>query len=183
MQHQNQTAFLFADRTEVRNPQHIYIKEPPIGNKIHLICERGLFVLERGPTLWLGLSCTHAGSGGIVVYDGVPDEEGFFPEPPAAPQLFNVAGDLIQRFDRGISYRDAKGNHIDIEEAQQAFINHAMAMSSRNGRRVAYANPAAMGMWIYSAGLHHGLTVEAVGEMQGTASIMSFTWLKQKERK
>ncbi len=151
-----QHAYLFAESHESTEPQHIYIPQPPIGNKIHLILQRGLFVLERGEGVWLGMSCTHAGSGGVVVYDGVPNDDGFFPEPPARP--------------------------MDTAPPEE-WLEYYKAMGCYNGRPLSYAHPASMGMHIFSGGFWHGLTVKAVGEMEATASILTFTWLVPKAKK
>jgi len=51
-----------------------------MGGKCWLLEAKGLYVLEEGPTLFRTLACTHAGSGGIVLIDGVPDESGRFPD-------------------------------------------------------------------------------------------------------
>jgi hypothetical protein len=53
---------------------------PPQGGKNWLIEEKGIFILERGAGTLRTIACTHAGSGTIVAYDGVPDEDGEFPE-------------------------------------------------------------------------------------------------------
>lgn len=51
---------------------------PPIGGKAFLIQEKGLFLFQRGPGTLRTLAITHAGSGSIVAYDGLPDEDGVF---------------------------------------------------------------------------------------------------------
>ncbi len=59
---------------------HVILPDPPIGSKIACFRKFGIYVLERGPGLWRALSCTHAGSGVVSIYDGIPDEQGFFEE-------------------------------------------------------------------------------------------------------
>ena len=59
---------------------NIELPMPPMGGKIWLLESKGIFVLERGPGTLRTLACTHAGSGMLVAIDGVPDENGFFPE-------------------------------------------------------------------------------------------------------
>ena len=58
---------------------HIDLPKPPIGNKIFLAQQHGVYVLERGPCSWRAMANTHMGNGSITVYDGVPDERGLFP--------------------------------------------------------------------------------------------------------
>ena len=40
--------------------------------------------MQRGAALWRGISCTHAGSGVVAIYDGIPNDKGFFPDEPIA---------------------------------------------------------------------------------------------------
>ena len=61
-------------------PTYIEIDTPALGGKTWLLQEKGLFILERGQGSFGTFACTHAGSGGITAYDGIPDENGFFPE-------------------------------------------------------------------------------------------------------
>lgn len=58
----------------------VKLPKPPIGNKIFYTHEVGMFLLERGPAVWRCMSNTHIGSGVITVVDGVPDDNGFFPD-------------------------------------------------------------------------------------------------------
>lgn len=53
---------------------------PPMGGKVWLLQEKGTFLLEEGPGSLITIACTHAGSGSIHVIDGIPDEDGFFPD-------------------------------------------------------------------------------------------------------
>jgi len=61
-------------------PKRILIETPPFGGKAWLLDSKGLFVLEEGPGMLVTIACTHAGSGSFEVYDGIPDEKGYFPE-------------------------------------------------------------------------------------------------------
>jgi hypothetical protein len=59
---------------------YIKLPQPPIGNKIFCTTQQGVFVLEKGPTIWRALANTHVGTGSVNVYDGIPDENGHFPD-------------------------------------------------------------------------------------------------------
>ena len=61
-------------------PTRIILNTPTIGGKIWLLDRKGMFVLEEGPGMMYTIACTHAGSGSITAYDGIPNEEGFFPD-------------------------------------------------------------------------------------------------------
>lgn len=61
--------------------ERISVEPPEIGFKGWLINRKGRFLFEEGPaTLW-AFNCTAAGSGGFAIYDGVPDEQGYFSDP------------------------------------------------------------------------------------------------------
>lgn len=60
--------------------RRVVIEDPPIGGKPWLLNEKGVFVLEEGPGMLQVCLITHAGAGELDIYDGVPDEEGFFPD-------------------------------------------------------------------------------------------------------
>lgn len=77
----DEQAELLKGHTSMRPVEHIYIDNPPIGFKGHLMLSRGTYVLERGPGVLQSYTCGHAGSGGYVIIDGIPDEDGFFSEP------------------------------------------------------------------------------------------------------
>lgn len=51
-----------------------------MGSKIFLIEAKGIYVFEEGPAVIRSIACTHIGSGSFAIYDGVPDEGGFFPD-------------------------------------------------------------------------------------------------------
>ncbi len=188
-----QPAYTFADNENRLGPRHIHIPDPPIGNKVHLIMERGMWVLERGPCVWLGMSITHAGSGGVTVHDGIPDHDGFFAPEPQPPQLFMWDGRESVLIDHkkwkrgvgmpaGVRILNNDGEALDLDEVDNLYIEHAKALGSHNGRRVSHAHPASLGMHIFSAGLRHGLTVVAQGEMQSACTMMTFTWMVPKQR-
>jgi hypothetical protein len=138
----------------------VEIEEPLIGSKIICLRERGKYVLETGPTLFRSMACTHAGSGGVVVYDGVPDNDGFFPERVIAELNFDP-------------------NHEPTEEE----IRTARAAQwNYNGREVYYAHPACMGMWMLDGGCHYGLTIESRGTHENSAPVITVTWQKHKQK-
>jgi hypothetical protein len=79
-------------------PEDIIIRDPLIGSKCWLLHAKGIFILERGPGALRSICCTHAGAGGIKIYDGIPDENGFFPDEamqPDDPNYHNRNGRLI----------------------------------------------------------------------------------------
>jgi hypothetical protein len=78
-------------------PERIFVSQPPMGGKAHLIERPGLFVLEVGPGTLITDACTHAGGGAIVIIDGVPDANGHFddvavPAPDSPPEVFDAWG-------------------------------------------------------------------------------------------
>jgi len=64
----------------VHKPQRIILPRPRMGGKIWLLDEQGVFILEEGEGIIRTIACTHAGTGTLQVFDGVPDENGFFPD-------------------------------------------------------------------------------------------------------
>lgn len=59
-----------------------WLPMPPIGGKIWLLEQKGQFLLERGPGTIRTVACTSAGSGTLLLIDGVPDENGEIPTDP-----------------------------------------------------------------------------------------------------
>lgn len=59
--------------------ERIIIEPPEIGFKGWLINRKGKFLFEEGPTTLWAFNCTAGGSGGFAIYDGVPNEDGYFP--------------------------------------------------------------------------------------------------------
>lgn len=57
---------------------HVELPAPPMGGKCWLLEDKGIYVLERGPGTLRTDACTHAGAGQLIIYDGVPDENGYF---------------------------------------------------------------------------------------------------------
>lgn len=53
---------------------------PPLGGKCWLLNRKGIFVLHKGAGTLRTLACTHAGSGSVTAFDGVPNAEGVFEE-------------------------------------------------------------------------------------------------------
>lgn len=58
----------------------IILPDPPMGSKCFFIERKGIYVLEAGEGTLRSLACTHVGAGMFMVYDGVCDERGFFPD-------------------------------------------------------------------------------------------------------
>lgn len=61
-------------------PKIITLDTPPLGGKCWLLEDKGIFVLEQCAGVLRTIACTHAGSGSLAVYDGIPNENGFFPD-------------------------------------------------------------------------------------------------------
>src|ERR1700678_3476955 len=61
-------------------PTRVELPVPPMGGKCWVLDRKGLFVLEEGPGTLRTIACTHAGSGSLICYDGLPDSRGFFPD-------------------------------------------------------------------------------------------------------
>ncbi len=70
------------------NPTYIDLPAPPMGGKCYLLADKGMFVLQRGGGVLRTIACTHAGSGSIIAYDGLPDERGFMDE--TARQMYRA---------------------------------------------------------------------------------------------
>ena len=62
------------------NPIRIVLPTPKLGGKTYLIKAPGLYVFEEGPGTLRTMAVTHAGSGSLVAFDGVPDDHGDFPD-------------------------------------------------------------------------------------------------------
>jgi hypothetical protein len=143
-------------------PLRIKIRQPPIGMKWHCIKEHGMFIFETEPTNVSGIACTHAGSGAVVIYDGLPDKDGIF--------------------------EDSINAHLWVpkdptpEERAAAEERYAEEYYNRNGRDVYYANPCVMGMWMFNGGLNRGFTVLSKGDNPTTAPVLSITWHVERKR-
>lgn len=59
---------------------NIDLPPPQIGSKCFLLERKGMFILERAPGLLRTIACTHAGCGSMLAIDGIPNDQGFFPE-------------------------------------------------------------------------------------------------------
>lgn len=66
---------------------HVDLPRPPIGNKIFCAQSAGFYILEHGTCTWRALANTHQGTGSITVYDGIPDENGYFPKDTKSVEL------------------------------------------------------------------------------------------------
>jgi hypothetical protein len=62
---------------------NVELPTPPMGGKIWLLEEKGIFVLERCAGTLRTIAMTHAGSGAVYAYDGIPDDYGYFSDPPS----------------------------------------------------------------------------------------------------
>lgn len=63
-------------------PEYIDVPLPQIGGKAWLMDRPGIFVLETGEGTMRTLACTHFGAGNIAIYDGIPNDEGYFQDIP-----------------------------------------------------------------------------------------------------
>jgi hypothetical protein len=171
----------FHDQESLK-PILIQVPEPTIGNKVVLIKDRGIFVLETGPSSLRAMACTHAGSGGVVIYDGVPDEQGQFEGSDAkAPEHLDdsIYDDWIQ--DRWQQDEDKVEQYQRLLKAAKR--EYAIWYESRNGRPIYYAHPACMGMWMLDAGCRHGITVHNLGSDQSSSPIVTLTWMAFRTKK
>ena len=67
--------------SEDKQPHYteLFVPMPPLGGKCWVLDCKGQFVLERGPGTLRTVACTSAGSGSLLVLDGLPDENGEIP--------------------------------------------------------------------------------------------------------
>lgn len=135
-------------------PKRVIVPQPVIGNKFFCPTEKGTWVLEESPGMFVGWLCTAAGSGGVFVYDGIPDKNG----------VFEAIGDTPGQEE---GYRRAKmtGNY------------------DFNGRIIYSAVPPIMQPWQMNAGFKYGLTLQLTGNYpsifsMGAITIGSCTWQK-----
>lgn len=153
-------------------PERIFVPAPLMGGKAWLLDRKGLFILEDGPGTIRTIACTHAGSGHIKVFDGIPDERGFFPGGDMQePEGFNEQELLAIRENR-------EDDLPDIWWKRQALTEYA----SRNGRVFHQANPIVMGSWMMDAGFHHGLTIEVTGSQEAVNPFATVVWAKFQQR-
>ncbi len=171
------------------NPQLIQVREPEIGSKGFLIEKDGLFVLSTGPGLLRGIACTHAGSGMLVVHDGVPTSNGFF-ENRGHRQMAAGSSDEIWRCARcdgaqcPMCFGAGEIAHAIERVPCPVGPRHCSACRgtgiegdywSRNGRVMMRLNQ--MGMWMFDAGFHHGLSIAVAGGTPSVHIIATITWL------
>lgn len=70
-------------KLEVTRPGYVDVTGlamPPLGGKCWLLEAKGQFLLERTAGTLRTIACTHAGSGTLLLYDGIPDDAGLFPD-------------------------------------------------------------------------------------------------------
>jgi hypothetical protein len=150
---------------------HIDLPTPPMGGKCWVLKSKGLFVLERGPGVLRTIACTHAGAGALEAIDGIPDENGFFPdqdmpEPNVADFLHTFAYD-------GAGVATPMPGGYDVA---------AKAYACRQGRPLYSASPTVMGSWMLDAGFLHGLTIRAAGGHEAAFVIASIVWMPVPQR-
>lgn len=143
-------------------PVTIDLPIPTIGAKIWLLQETGLYVLERGSGVIRTDACTHGGAGSISIYDGIPNDQGFF-EDRELPE--HEMAELV----RATLRQDP--------DASAAAARERIAQSAKNGRRIYYANPTVMGSWMMDGGFYHGLTIEAPGGHESISPVASIVWM------
>lgn len=130
-------------------PRRIVMPSPKLGGKCFLIKTPGLYVFEEGPGVLRTMAVTHAGSGSLVAFDGVPDDRGLFPDETMEEYLVQPDGSKM----RNKQY------------------------DQRNGRAFYRATPAVMGSWMVDAGFYHGLTLLADGGGHGVAVFATIVWM------
>jgi hypothetical protein len=126
---------------------HITLPFPRIGGKVWVLDAKGIFVLERSAGVLRTIACTHAGSGAVLAYDGIPDDRGFF-----SPRGGSDGGG------------SGSGNGSADED-------------TKNGREIYRANPAVMGSWMLDGGFYHGLTIVHNGGHSSAPAVASIVWL------
>lgn len=139
-------------------PEFIVTPQPPMGAKAYLIERSGLFVLEVGPGTLITDACTHAGAGSMLIMDGVPDANGYFPDAPEQPT------------DDAMAYATP-------DDRDRALAGHREAFGRRHGRHLLRKSPVVMGSWMLNAGFHNGLTVEVSGGHEGMAPVATIVWM------
>jgi len=156
-----------------RRVVRIQLSTPPIGGKCFLLDSKGIFVLETGPGVLRTIACTHAGAGNIEAIDGVPNDQGFFPdEQMQEPKLSDFDHNFLLR----------QGFILSKETAEDAFRTAMKKYCTRNGRPLYRANPVVMGSWFLDAGFEHGLTVRAAGGHDAASAIASIVFMPQRIR-
>lgn len=134
--------------------QRIELPDPKIGSKGYLINRKGRFLFEDEPSVLRTLACTGAGAGGFTVYDGIPNQHGFFPQSEQDAYLANGRW----KYDKRWSEED------DL----------------RNGRIIFKANPAILGSWMFDVQAHHGLNVFAEGGNESALTFATVSWMRAK---
>lgn len=82
-------------------PTRILVPEQKIGGKPFLLRASGMFVLEEGPGMLQVCNITHAGSGELDIWDGVPSDNGMFEDehlPETDPKFGRHNGRKIMQF-------------------------------------------------------------------------------------
>ncbi len=132
----------------------IELPMPPMGGKCWVLAKKGQFLLQRGPGMLVTVNCTHAGSGTLEIFDGIPDDEGLFSE-------------------RKLVFKDKGEVKVPGIRASEDDKNFGL----RNGRSLKRANPVVMGAWMSNAGFFHGLTVRHLGGQSGVPAVAAIVWM------
>jgi hypothetical protein len=181
-------------------PLLVQVREPEIGAKGFLIDSLGLFVLESGPGLLRGMACTHAGSGVLLAYDGLPNGTGFFENRNRSPMAAGTQpGDVWECAKcRGLRCPLCFGagtiTRASTNGSKSPIVREACPLVARkehcpdckgsgvdpdywirNGRLLKRLNQ--MGMWMLDAGFHHGLTIAVAGGVQSVHIVATVTWM------
>src|SRR6185437_1806299 len=140
----------------------VNLPKPPIGNKIFLAQDHGLYILEKGPALWRAMANTHMGNGSISVYDGLPDENGLFSKAAIVTKAKFVDGQLISNSEELIPKKPLElGGRIILD-----------------GRMIFNANPPILGMWMFDGYCENGLTlVLHDAGSRGLSPCVTITWV------
>ena len=141
-----------------RRVVRVELSTPPMGGKCFLLDAKGIFILETGPGVLRTIACTHAGAGNIEAIDGVPNDQGFFPD------------------------ENMREPHRGTYKTDEMFSDGMKRFCTRNGRSIYRANPIVMGSWFLDAGFEHGLTIRAAGGHESASAIASIVFMPYKPR-
>ena len=110
------------------------------------------------------------------VIDGIPNENGFFPdEAMQRPAPFTQ--------DEYAMIQTARRTQADPPDWLALKIQDHQIWGSRRGRIFYKAIPAVMGSWMLDAGFIHGLTVKAMGDASAVNTFASIVWMPFGKRK
>lgn len=127
----------------------VELQMPKIGGKIYLIQESGLYHLETGQGSLITMAVTHAGSGSLITYDGVPNELGRFDDEDMPEFLSHEQG------------TPKRNPEFDL----------------RKGRPIYRATPCVMGSWMLNGAFFHGLTLDVDAGNHAVSPFVSIVWM------